>query len=186
MKKRNMRLMQLLLLLGFASGLSAAQAGASAINHNELVNRNALVEIEFDNLPDFYRWCRPNPESCLAALCSEIEELEPVAERIISVVDALELETCPATLIHNVDLPITLTASGRYCLAEDLLVTTTGIIIDGSGITLDLNCHSIILTNTSAIGVAVDGDPAHVSNSDIVIKNGTVVDYVGHPDTTGI
>jgi len=142
-------------------------------------------------LPDFYRWCRPNPESCLAALCSEIEELEPVAERIISVVDALELETCPITLIHQSDIvfnvPFVITASGRYCLAEDLLVTcSVGIVITGSGITLDLNGHSIIVNSYSScdfesIGVEVFGDaPA----SDIVIKNGTITSVIYDDCTT--
>src|SRR5579862_5334016 len=155
-----MKSVKLMILLGIAGVLSAQQSLPA-----DIVNRNALVEIEFDNLTDFYRWCRPNPESCLAALCSEIEELEPVAERIISVVDALELETCPVTLLYQSGVPYLLTESGRYCLAEDLTVAdcngsltppTAAVIIDGSGITLDLNGHSIMVTCTG-VGVAVNG-----------------------------
>jgi len=102
----------------------------------------------------------------------DVDQVENLAEEILSIVEALDLETCPVTLVYNVPGGQTLTESGRYCLAEDILVTTTGIIIDGSSITLDLNNHSIVLTGTGAVGIELYGG---AGNRDIRIKNGTVI-----------
>jgi len=184
---KSVKLMKLILLFGIASGLFAAQAGKSAAQAD--ANRNAYVEIEFDNLADFRKWSEPDPEECLGELKEEVEEIESIVEEVLSIVDALELETCPVTLLYQSGVPYLLTESGRYCLAEDLTVTcsATGITIEGSGITLDLNSHSIILTCTGAVGVDLVGTSTTNPINDITIKNGTVVgvnDYV--LNTTGI
>jgi len=107
----------------------------------------------------------------------DVSEVEIIEEEILSVLEALDLETCPATLVYNVPGGQILTESGRYCLAEDITVTGTGIIIEGNGITLDLNGHSIILTGSSGeIGIAIATDPMITTTySDIRIKNGMII-----------
>jgi len=107
----------------------------------------------------------------------DVDQAESLAEEILSIVEALDLETCPVTLVYNVPGGQTLTESGRYCLAEDITVTGTGIIIEGNGITLDLNGHSIILTGSSGeIGIAIATDPLLTTTfADIRIKNGLII-----------
>jgi len=185
---KSTKLIKLMILLGIAGGLqaqsavqSAAQSAAQRKLLADAINRNAYVEIEFDNLADFRKWSEPDPEECLGELKEEVEEIESIVEEVLSIVDALELETCPVTLIHQSDIvfnvPFVITASGRYCLAEDLTITcSVGLIIEGSGVTLDLNGHTIFVNlseicSGDGVGVEVRGDAAV---SDIVIKNGTI------------
>jgi len=147
---------------------------------NSLGTQNINISIQDD-------CCSRSDESDLA---SQLDSISFAVENISSALDSMG--TCPVTLLYNVPGGQTLTKSGRYCLAEDILVTgTVGIIIDGSGITLDLNGHSIILTGSSGeIGIAIATDPLLTTTfADIRIKNGTVINsnppvYVSPPPMT--
>jgi len=123
------------------------------------------------------------PANCLCEIKDDVCEVENILDDIVSIIEAIDLETCPVTLLYQSGVPYTLTASGRYCLAEDLIADAAAVTINGSGITLDLNSHTIFVNADNVTGIAVYGGSNELPNSDIVIKNGTLLDNHGFGST---
>lgn len=97
-------------------------------------------------------------------------KLDQCCFTIISKIDHIS-EPCAATPIFA---STTLSASGTYCLAQDIVGTTTGILINGNNIVLDLNGHAV---NYSATG----GTCIQVTSKNVVVSNGSVFKS-GAPD----
>jgi len=64
-------------------------------------------------------------------------------------------------------IPFTITEPGLYCLAEDVTLSGTGIIIESDNVILDLNEHQMI---GGVVGISV------LSEANVIIKNGIVRD----------
>lgn len=76
--------------------------------------------------------------------------------------------SCAATSIKQVNVPTTLSASGSYCLAEDISLAGQLFTISASNVILDLNNHKI--TNASTSNVVNVVGPVDT----ITIKNGVI------------
>ncbi len=80
-----------------------------------------------------------------------------------SKIDLLDMQIGPCCCATPIDSATTITASGPYCLAQDIQGTIT---IDADNVMLDLNCYAI--TNAS-YGIVINDN-----YSDITMQNGTV------------
>lgn len=99
-------------------------------------------------------------ESSMAAQ-SSIDVLDSKIDLLDSKIDLLDSQSCcESTVIMGTT---TITASGPYCLTQDIQGTIT---INADNVTLDLNCYS--LTDAS-YGIIINNN-----RSDVSIKNGTV------------
>jgi len=179
--KNIVKLLCLSMLLATVAGLSAKTFPKTVVLEPDL---SMMVE----GAPNALKFCVP--ANCLCEIKDEVCEVERILEDVLSVVDAIDLETCPVTLLYNIPGGNVLTDSGRYCLAEDLVATcSVAIVIDGAGITLDLNGHTIFV-NTDDCDSEFNAGIFVVSDAlanDIVIKNGTITtQYYDNCNTTGI
>src|SRR5579871_3765194 len=146
-KVKSMRSMKLMILLGCVSGFAGLMG--------------------FDKLVDVRKGLQHQDlRTCLFEIGDEVCCLGDDGEAIISIIEAIDLETCPVTLLYQSGVPYTLTASGRYCLAEDLIADAAAVTINGSGITLDLNSHTIFVNADNVTGIAVYGGSNELPNSD--------------------
>jgi hypothetical protein len=75
----------------------------------------------------------------------------------------------PRTPIYNSDLPLTITSSGSYYLAEDIPVANGGITVDAGNVTIDLMGFSLCGPGGRAIFAAT---AEHVT-----VTNGTVCNW---------
>jgi hypothetical protein len=85
--------------------------------------------------------------------------------------------------------PTTITTSGIYCLAQNIiysgiLTPNPVIAINTSNVVLDLNGYSIEVTNDSAPGLGIGTNST--INSDIIIKNGSIIQTSGSKTHHGI
>ncbi len=81
-----------------------------------------------------------------------------VDQEILNIVNEINDVECSAIYQSTIDDAggtLTLSTSGKYCLAEDVVGT---IVIDSSSICLDLNCHTID-ADGAPYAVAVQGEP---------------------------
>jgi hypothetical protein len=76
----------------------------------------------------------------------------------------------PRTPIHNSDLPMTITSSGSYYLAEDIPAANGGITVNASNVTIDLMGFSFCGGGASAVYV-------DASAKNVTVKNGTVCNW---------
>ncbi len=71
-------------------------------------------------------------------------------------------------LIRTINLPMTITVSGSYALAEDITTSGGGITVSVSNVTIDLRGHLLQGGTGDGIGVGALG------LKNIVVKNGTI------------
>ena len=147
-----------------------------------------------DDLVDFLRFVGDPTglgiRQILVKMASCIDELVPCCQTVSS-----KLDECCFAIISKLDnlagspcapTPVfgqtTLSASGTYCLANDVTSASGAtIVISGVYITLDLNGHNVASASSSnPTGISVTG--RHV-----VVKNGSVSNlFAGEPLGTGI
>ncbi len=138
---------------------------ATQTSSNQFSNQSRLDDIK--QAIDFI-----GTESALDILVSKIDSIVTESTLDILVSKIIVLDSTIDLLDKQIDLcaPVaitsstTITASGPYCLAND--ITDGPIIIDADVVTLDLNCYQIINSDT---GVIIDN-----GKSDILIKNGII------------
>ena len=102
--------------------------------------------------------------------------LEPSAppDSTMKTLDEVE----PRTPIHSADLPLTISQSGSYYIAENITfstVDTNGITITASNVTIDLCGFTIQGPNTGTAGAAIASDSQAIEN--ITILNGTITGW---------
>ena len=100
-----------------------------------------------------------------------------IDKRIGQTYDSIETKVnalsagCPSTALTSADVSATgtvmLSASGNYCLSEDL---TTDVFIDSPGVALDLNDHCL----TGVVQVGEDQLITLSSPRNVVVKNGII------------
>ncbi|MHC4573468.1 MAG: hypothetical protein ACYS76_04965 [Planctomycetota bacterium] len=88
-------------------------------------------------------------------------------------------EVEPRTPIHAADLPLTITQSGSYYLAENItfgIVDVSGITIAASNVTIDLNRFELKGPGSGTMrhGITVDSGV----RSGITVMNGCIVNWV--------
>ncbi len=77
--------------------------------------------------------------------------------------------------IQQTDIPLTITNPGYYCFNQDLIFTTTGIIIATNNVTIDFNAHTLDgQNNNNGVGILLTNGAQN-----IVIKNGTIQNIGG-------
>ena len=80
-------------------------------------------------------------------------------------------ETDPRTAIRTSDLPLTISSSGSYYLAEDISTGGDGIRVDASNVTIDLMGFS--LSGGTGAGISVTKD----AGENVTVRNGTVAGW---------
>lgn len=111
---------------------------------------------------------------------SAIDQVEQTLSKVCVLESKLDVfDSCNPTPVFR---PTTLSLAGTYCLAHDIIGTSTtglaAILISGPYITLDLNGHNI--GHTDAIGEGI-----RVNSFNVVIKNGSVSKFNTNPNTPG-
>lgn len=139
------------------------------------------LRCEIARVEDTLNTCCTNLANDIAQVNSNLttccNTIESQLETIIGTVT-----TCGTiTAITQADIPLEITQSGRYCLAEDIFVDGTtipagafgpiGIAINAPNVDLDLNEHTV--TFTGGAGTNVILTLAQASN--VLIHNGTVL-----------
>jgi len=76
--------------------------------------------------------------------------------------------------------PYIIHQSGNYCLTDDLQVSSFGIKVLASNVTIDLSNHTITLISDSANGVVIDGV------SRVIVQNGLIVSSIRSTDESNI
>lgn len=98
-------------------------------------------------------------------------DIDPPAGPVAPTMKTLS-EVEPRTPIRASDLPLTISASGSYYLAEDIPAAAGGIDIDADGVTIDL--MGFTLGGGAGAGIELNG-----TQSDITIRNGRVSGWTG-------
>lgn len=83
------------------------------------------------------------------------------------------LALCAPKIIHQSDIPYTITTAGHYIVAEDLSLSADGsvIVVDSSHVSLNLCGHTISATSAS---LTVTGVSISESNSFVSVSNGVI------------
>lgn len=101
-------------------------------------------------------------ESNASDICVALREIRECCERVLAT-------SCGQVIhIRQSDIPLTITQPGNYCIVEDLTTSSTAITIRASGVVVDVNNHSIVLTDIYASAFAVK------DTSDITIFGGFI------------
>ena len=167
---------------GFGINVTASPTG---IGH-EIINNFAHDNTAGDYSGDVDASCQEiAPKPIVVETLSKVCDIQTRVEDIDTKVDHLfDLGMCP-NLIRASDFgpSLSISSPGRYCFVDDVTFSTmlsTAVAITASNVFIDMNNHTLTVSNNNSTGFANSG-----AASDVTIANGTITGGTGVSLTAG-